>query len=475
MIAPYKDPPAPVKVALLTVDERELPLLLDTRGRALEAADTAKGWRVYSSLETVSTLLARDQGEALCWNGEPVRYRLERLEDGWRPHPSDVRILRVAFPESIPRALAGLKRWRDWLAAYGAVPGSLGQASYSLLRATLEGPLWTSIGEAPPITFTVGGRQQLTAAQGEHRGRVEHVDLPAAYGSTLGELHYGGRWHRLKPADAAHWGSTGYPCFLRARVHVPKSIRFGPLVRRPRKRRSAWQTAHALLGSPRREYPTGATVQGVWTREELDAARAAGCSIRELEAWLHVPQPRHDGLGLWQPFLPWWRAVEEGRRLPGFARLLAKATGNALWGQFAMTEGSRAILTLEGRGRNRLRVLKAASRNGQGRPAAHDLTETVCGRVRAQLATMMLWAGESLLCAHTDGGWTLDAPDEPPAGWRVKDRAEWIRLVSPLIYSYQPVRASSPVYVFSGIPYLRAPAAFEDHWRMLHGEAPDAP
>ena len=470
MIGPYKQWPKPVRVALLTLGDGGQPLLLDEklRTRTLAELQAEPRWRIYTSPVTVRDLLHRDVGELLTWNGEQSRYRLQRVEGpGWKPQEHDIRVLNLPFPEDALQALRALRRWRDWLWRYGAVPGSIGQASWSLLRATLERPFWTNMGEPPPISFTVGGRIQMLAAQGEYQGKLAHLDLPAAYGSTLGELLYGGRWRHLKPTEAAHWGNVGLPLFLRARVRVPEGAPCGPLIRRPRKRPTLLQG----LFFPA-EYPRGVTLQGVWTHEELMVARAYGCHVAELEAWLHMPARRADGMGYEQPFLPWWQAIQEGRRMQGFAGKLAKACGNALWGQFAIEPGKRVVVTLEGRGERRRRLVRDASFSEHaGRPPAHDLTETVCGRVRAQLTQMMLATGGALLCVHTDGGW-LDERAFPELdaleGWRVKERARKLRLLNPSRLAYDDGKQMR--YVTSGWTREQAEEHFESHWQAFEWE-----
>src|ERR1035437_796752 len=88
--------------------------------------------------------------------------------------------------------------------------------------------------------------------------------------------------------------------------------------------------------------------------------------------------------------------------MPGLAGLLAKVTGNALWGRFCMdprSQGRRSIRSRNGKIGSRELPLRG------GLPPAHDLAELVSGRVRAELYRLMVAAGDDLLSAHTDAAW----------------------------------------------------------------------
>src|SRR5581483_5460374 len=225
-------------------------------------------------------------------------------------------------------------------------------------------------------------------------GRVEHWDIPAAYAQTLGEITYGGRWFHERDLPQRRppewWARDGRPVFVAATVRLPDGLPFGPLPRRPR-RRLDHQEAMIFTG-----YPTAGRLQGVWCWQELQAACEHGARIVKVrDTWVH--------LSLGQPFLPWWQAVERGRQMPGLAGVLSKITGNALWGQFCMDPAAGGRRTIRGRiGPTRAAhpVERPLSRHG-GRPPAHDLAETVSGRVRARLYGAMVLLGDRLLSAHT--------------------------------------------------------------------------
>src|SRR5262249_25261218 len=142
--------------------------------------------------------------------------------------------------------------------------------------------------ELPPVRFTLGGRQELASEpMSTARGAV-HLDLPAAYARTLGELRYGGVWRELEGPFGRvgrEWGVEGrHPVFAHAEVRVP-DLRFGPLVRRPRRRPVSWESHPVFADLERPVYPTGARLRGVWLWEELAEAIAAGARVRVDRMW----------------------------------------------------------------------------------------------------------------------------------------------------------------------------------------------
>jgi hypothetical protein len=209
-------------------------------------------------------------------------------------------------------------------------------------------------------------------------------------------------------------------------------------------------------------YPVGATMQGVWTWQEVETAVRHGTRLLELkDVWVH--------LGGRFIFQAWWEAVQEGRKAPGLAGMLAKVTGNALWGRFCMdnrVQGVRTIRAREGR-----TIASRPVRVLGGQPAAHDLAETVSGRTRARLYDVMMTAGPKLVSAHTDGIWStqLDQPD----GWRRKGLARRLDLIDPQTLRYWPIppNPTEPWVVMAGIPATMATEAFERSWNHTQEEA----
>lgn len=451
IVTPYKKRPPFRRLALLT--EGGGFLLED--GSIVTPYNLPRDVQGWTDETRVLELLRQGKGKALCWRGRPIRYN---------PDPSDdrgffVRVMGVPYPPDPDDAIGGLGRWRDWLAAYGAAPqGSLGGTSMSLLRASIDRDLWTGVGEVPPLSFTIGGRQELgpRGAPAEYVGDLRHFDLRAAYATTLGGLEYGGQWYRIHSDTLARTAElldgAGRMVFVRARVKLTGSSRIGPLIRRPRKEP---QTVFGYFP----EYPTEGTIQGVWTYPELAAALESGAAshARLLDGWFHAsahPDPF--------PFRTWFDRVERGRRMRGFAGLLAKATGNALWGQFCISpQGRKQVLYYTRGGR---RVLVELAVRG-GRKPAHDLSEYLTGTVRASLFRFALAAGDRLCSAHTDGGW-CDCSDGWAYGdWRQKERASRLRVLDPQVLAYHELRGDVERYVVSGWPADAAAERFESEWQ----------
>ncbi len=455
IIDPYKRTPIPPTVCVLDPRRR----IVNEHGELrhqLEKTD-----RVFTLWDISRLLLRENVGEALCWNNDHVRYRLETHpeEPKWVARPSDAYVLRWPFDEKItplPKLLHELARYRDWLAGCGAAPtGTTGSAAMSLLRARLETRLTCSMGDHPPLLQTRGGRTEVgPSGPGRYSGRLELWDMPAAYATELGVVKYGGVWRSSEELakDWRMYADAGMPVFVHARVTIP-DLPYGPLPRTFRRR-----VPHLLmqLYSATREpdgtsflYPTRRTIQGTWTLEEIEAAETAGCRVKPIELWVHI--------GGWQCFAPWWETVQQGRGLGGVAGAFGKMTANALWGRFCLDPklaGRRTIVTSEGS-----RVLES---NPAPRPA-HDLAELVAGRVRARLFTAITAAGDRFVSAHTDGLWTRAGVDLGP-GWRRKVEAKRLDLIDPQTLRYRPVRARTDRVVMAGFPYLEAPAAFAARW-----------
>lgn len=456
IVDPYKLRPVPPRVAVL-VDERRA---VSETGVELELDDFPPDHRLWAGYELVYRLVREGHGEALCWNQEEIRWRHRRRPDeyAWRRRPSDANVIKLPFPDRPDEQLAGLVGWRDWLAANGASPeGTTGSAGWSLLRATLDGRLWCSGGSPPPLIQTMGGRQELgPAGPGRFHGRLEHLDLPAAYASTLAAVQYGGRWvsqselgQRLDPWV---WAADDRMVFVRARVRLPDAL-YGPLPRRPR-RRVHGLSAFVLSGM----YPRGGRLQGLWAWPELEAAIKAGARLLEVvDVWTHFAAGR-------RPFERWWAAILEGRAMSStFGANLAKITGNSLWGRFCMDPDAHASRTIRGANNAGVLVGRPAG-GGGGTPAAHDLAEYVSGTVRGRLLELVNQAGDELVCVHTDGGWVKAGVVELD-GWRSKEHATRLDLIGPQVMRYWRVGSrGEPFVVYSGVPAELAPAAFARKW-----------
>lgn len=449
MIRPYRGLFNPVQLAWLLPDGETA---IHESGNTVRISELdSKAVRVWADFETVIGLLRKGIGESLCWEGAPIRWSPRATKSNW-----PVRVLRLPAPETTEECIGGLIRWRDWLAEYGASPmGSLGGTAMSLLKARLEKPLYTKVGDRPPIKFPIGGRQAKgpngIPFQGE--GLFRHWDIRAAYSKTLGQLRYGGRWDRIPFSESCFTDSdSGTMYYVRCKLRIPEMPN-GPVPVRPRSREELLLSIiHPTT------YPSGIDLQGTWTVAEIEAAVEGGATIlRVMDVWRHSSG--------WFPFLPWWHSVEKGRELPGFAALLAKATGNALWGQFAIKPGRRSVLKVAD-GKRNLRQLPNGS-GGNPSQSAPDLAEQVCGRVRANLFRGMTLSGENLITAHTDGLWAYDSTDFDLGGWFSKESASHIRILSPQNLSYIRPGEEETIYVMAGIPSAMSAEWFEKDWSRI--------
>jgi hypothetical protein len=217
----------------------------------------------------------------------------------------------------------------------------------------------------------------------------------------------------------------------------------GPLLQRPRSAPAS--NVEALFWTIEERFPSGRRIQGTWTWAELEAAEAAGCKVhRVLEAWIHEAGTR--------PFLPWLEAIHVGRGLPGFAGRLAKAAGNATWGQFAIAKGRRQVVA---KGRDE----RLPMRGGNPSQRAFDLAESIAGQVRADLYRGMLASGRGLLSAHTDGVWSKGPG---VLGWRQVDTACELRIFDAQHYATR--RNAGDPWEFTVAGVLEPEAWFEEAW-----------
>lgn len=434
MISPYKRSPKVPPVGLLRSDRRVV--LEDGSTRGLFGLDPAWKLRVYADRETVRPFVVAGQGEAIRWNDTWIR---------WETGGPSVTLLGGYIGQD-DEAAAGLFAWRGWLKDEGACVGSTGAASMSLLRATLARPLLVNGGDPPPLGEVIGGRQQAGVPPG-HYAAFAAWDMQAAYTRTMGNLIYPPWWIGTNelPADEE------LPSFARARVSIPPRVPWGPL---PKRRRAPLRSG-LVRRMAHREYP-GGRIQGIWSGAELRAARAAGCTVKVLQAWIMIGRPT-------RPFVPWLEAVERGREMPGVAGLLAKMTGNALWGR-VIYFGERTGISF----RDRSFHVRKLPIPGHGIPAT-DIAELVCSSVRARLYTDAIMPHAArVLSVHTDGALIADSDfgvDFPP-DWRMKDHGSNLTYIGPQAYAYTPSDSSGLKIKLAGTP----PADSLRVWKALKNQ-----
>ena len=420
-------------------------------GRLHDLARMPKGLRVYVSWEQADELARAGKGELIAWGDEPIRWRAHRHGDSHRRR-SDAVIVKIPC-DTRKEFEHGLAAWCDWLHSYSTDPGwSLGGTSMSLLRRTLDIPLPTTLGSLPPPRWTLGGRQQCFVEPGTVvRGAVQ-LDLPAAYTHVIGGLRYGGAWREAGDGWTL-WPQNGYPALARADVRLPRELSVGPLHRRPARRPDSGVEEIA----PTVPYPTSGRLTGLWTYQELEQAANVGAHIKIRKAWIHA--------GGDLVFADWHDAIMEGRALPGYAGQLAKATGNALWGQFVIDDRKRLQVQRWNGSYKTLAV--QASRGHQVR--AWDVGEIVCGTVRARLYEALALFGEDVICCHTDGLWVRDSAQVNALGlaidgWRIKSDVAELHILDQQKYRYREHRARTYRTVFSGVPASRADEVFQRLW-----------
>lgn len=460
ILRPQTRPPEPLRVAQLADPQSALA----EDGELIPLNRITKDVRVFAPWDMVDALARAGHGELVCWGDDPIRWRHEKRGDPARRR-GDVVIVKLPYPPGVD-FLAGIGEWRDWLADENTNPGwSLGGTSMRLLRATLERELVTTNGQLPEPRWTLGGRQHCAVEPGTTVAGAVQLDLPAAYSTLLGGLRYGGSWRRLErpePQLLELLAANGWPLLCRASVSLVGSRSFGPLPRRPRRRpaETPWNRLSSAAGVP---FPLTGRVSGVWTWQELEEAARPGARVRVAEAWAHSTS-----VAAAYPFAAWLDACKRGRgRGSWFARLLAKATANALWGQFVLDDAKTLTVQRWNGSARRFPVSSPQPLSGQRR--GWDLGELVCGQVRAKLYRMMETAGPRLVCAHTDGGWIQgekhDERLELPREWKLKDHTTELQVLDQQKYRYRDPHGRWR-YTFSGTPAARAAEDFERLWEV---------
>lgn len=421
MIKPYRKPPKVPPVAMVREDGRIVREDGSTRG--LFGMDPGDPTLVYADKLVAEHHALAGRGSIIRWNDTWTRW-----EVGGRSA-----ILLSGFPGDGADMLAGLVAWRDWVRDAGATIGTIGSTAVSLLRASLDRPLYLAGGEPPLLPEVVGGRQEQGLPPGYY-GPFVAWDIQAAYTRVLGNLLYqGGPW---APCGSLPASDEPWPTFAHARVRVDPGGSWGPLPRRLRKPEPTGITRKML----RREYPIGQRFQGIWSGVELAAAERAGAHVRVDQAWIMAGRERY-------PFRPWLRLIDQGRRLPGYAATLAKMCGNALWGRFIFY-GDRNRLSYQGK----TMTVTPEPIPGRNPNAAPDLAELVTSAVRARLLDDLLVPyGEHVWSVHTDGG-LVDAACTPalPADWRAKDRGRLLIYMGPQAYAWSEGRGLR--YKLAGTP-----------------------
>ena len=406
--------------------------------------------RLYADHRTiVSRFAMRGHGELDMFGGKWF---------AWWPDPDHRVILLKDDPGSGDDVLAGLVAFRDFLGRRGASIGSTGHSARSLLRATLTGPLRVGVGVEGPkgiMPDNVGGRQESYLPAG-YFPAFRHVDLVAAYASTLGRLRYDpdSEWTEHPGRELPN---TQAPVIAKARIRFPSGLGVGPLPRRLRREAGEFDT---------RDWPIEGTMTGTYTADELRVAIGAGCDVNVERVWWRTFDRAHE----LQPFARWWQSIRAARALPDYAGHLGKMAGAALWGTFIGNDDLYRVHYTEN-APDRWRVLRR--RAIDTRYIGYDLAELVTSRVRARLYRELIvpaHAAGRLIGVHTDGGLVIDPPPRPELGrdWSTK-YAGRLEYVTPACYRYKTGDEHRWSYVMAGVPDDQAAGTFADRWRWVRG------
>lgn len=397
-------------------------------------------------------------GELLVYAEDPIRWRRTVSGDdhywGTAANKEDVYLMKTAaFPEDDTVALQAFIEWRNWVEEYNAkCSGTVASVSWSIWRATLSSAFVSPKEWPKAVQFPIGGR--LVPCREENSayiGSFLQWDMSAAYAKRLGGIRFGGRnskWIEVQPdSHYAEAASQGVPVYVVAKVWVPR-MKHGPL---PQRRKVYSPFSYAPIN-----YFTGKQLYGTWTVQEIQQAIEAGCTVKVERVWLHA--------GGELSFEKWWSIIQEGREhLYGFAKYLAKATGNSLWGQFAFREKKRKVRWFDDDGKRNHRIILPRIGN---RPKSPELADQLSGQIRADLYSFVRQANGFLLQANTDGAW-IDETDtvRPPDIWRIKERAVMMEFIDAATYRYWKPGESDPTYVMAGVPFNVQQKSFEAVWK----------
>jgi hypothetical protein len=418
-----------------------------------KARASKPGLRLYADPEAVlGSFVMRGSGDVDVYN---------RSYTTWWPDDEHRVVLLRDSPGSSPDVLAGLVGVRDFLAERGASVGSMGGSTFSLLKASLPGPINFGLGPYGPaaiIPDNMGGRNESFAHVAYYP--FAHVDLVAAYAAMLGQMFYDGRgsW---TPLTLPELPDSPAPVIARATIRYPRGLEVAPLPRRLR--------GHELDDYDFREWPTSGRMTGTYEASELTCAIEAGCDVKVEQVWVRSWVEDDEQA---RPFAPWWGHIQAARALPGYAGRFGKLMGSALWGRFLAGSGWAWRYHFTESRPDAGHLLRRPLRNQ--RYVGYDLAELVTARVRARLYRELIvpmHAAGRLIGVHTDGGLVLDdgSPTDLGPDWRVKYRGR-MQYVSPASYRYKVGDEHRWTYVMAGVPIEQQAQSFEEVWRAHRGK-----
>ena len=418
--------------------------------------------KIYASKKIIDEIWQKKKiGEVLKYDGEISKWR-KRTPDGWKHttwknHKSEVSVSSSrSFPEEPNVALEAYSDWRDWIESYGgSIAGTYSSASWSLFKTTIRDGVWeTPFNGVPGIGHPLGGRLlPCKKERAAFEGDIIQWDLYAAYSRRLGSLQFGGvgsRWIEVnKWINFDRMVERGICVYIEAEITLNESRTLGPL---PIRRKEYHPRPISNLS-----FPISGTIHGIWTYEECRAAIESGAIIKFKRGYYHHATGRkyhHDD---------WYRIIQEGREnLNGYARTLAKQTGNSLWGRYAMRIRPSKTVWREGNKRvwvkHPVRTLK--------RNQCMELADQLCGKIRSDLYRFAISANDCLIQGNTDGAWIeYERGWLPPNDdWRIKHRTNRIEILDDATYRYWADGEKDPTYVVPGISSEWTEKVFDRRW-----------
>jgi len=453
----------------LKLPHRDIAILLDEKTILLEDGTewpyekTPVGTKIYASKKLIKEIwFQKKLGEVLKYDGDIIKWRIKcpdrfKSRISWPNNEQEVTVVNSrSFPPDIEKQLDAYIEWRDWVESYGGnIVGTMSSTSWSLFKTTLSTGTWETpyIG-VPGIDHPIGGRVlPCKSTWTSFKGDFIQWDLYSAYSRKLAGLAFGGtgsKWKQISiRANFDQLVENGFCVYIKARLYLRKSI-LGPVpIRRPR-----------YSPRPTRDiqYPTKGVIEGIWTYEEIRAAERAGAKVIYIQSYIHIPTGRR------YFHRDWFKIIQEGREnLTGYSKGLAKQTGNALWGRYAM----------------RIRPAKTVWRNEDGerewikhptrmfkRNQCMELADQLCGKIRSSLYEFASSADDLLLQGNTDGAWISNNREwRPPSDdWRIKRTATRIDIIDDVTYRYWTEGKKSPTYIVPGINIEFTENYFDRTW-----------
>lgn len=455
VVPPHRDVAILIdKDTILTEDGEEWPYDLPPAGT-----------KIYAPNHLVHNIFYKQKiGEVLKYDGEIIKWRKKcppryKSLATWANDPSEVSVVGSrSFPEDPFKALESYVDWRDWVESYGGnIVGTMSSTSWSLFKTTLEDESWyTPYEGVPGIDHPIGGRLlPCKSLWTTFEGNLIQWDLYSAYTRRLAGLAFGGNGSKWKESRTTTnfdgLVEKGFCVYIEASVRFGKARNFlGPL---PKRRTKYHPRPIANIG-----YPTEGTIEGIWTYEEIRDADRIGAAVSIRRTFVHYATGKryhhHD----------WYNIISEGRtNLRGFARSLAKQTGNSLWGRYAM----------------RIRPAKTVFRSNDGkrqwvqhptrtlkRNQCMELADQLCGKIRSDLYGFAVSADNDLLQGNTDGAWVRYKEGwlPPSDDWRIKKRATRLDIIDDATYRYWEEGERTPTYIVPGINTDFVESHFDRAW-----------